>query len=127
MKQVLLGVLVAAGLLLVAAPVVHAEDVFDAACQGGATSSQVCQNGQNAQENPFLGPNGLITRVTQLVVFVIGIAAVVVIIISGLRYITSAGDSAGVNNAKNGILYACVGLVVAVMGQVVVTFVLSKL
>lgn len=127
MKHLLLSVLVCIGLVLAAAPVAHAEDVFDAACQGGATSSQVCQTGQNAKDNPLLGPNGLITRVTQLVVYVIGIAAVIVIIISGLRYITSAGDSAGVNNAKNGILYACVGLVVAVMGQVIITFVLSKL
>lgn len=52
--------------------------------------------------------------------------AVIMIIIGGFRYITSAGDSTGVNGAKNTIIYALVGLVIAVLAQVLVRFVLFK-
>lgn len=129
MKRLIISLaVIAAGVLFLSiAPLAHAEDVFEGACQGAAASSAVCQSGQGAQENPLVGPNGLITRVTQIVVLIVGVAAVITIIISGLRYVTSAGDSAGVNNAKNGILYAVVGLVVAVIGQVIITLVLQKL
>ena len=57
---------------------------------------------------------------------VVGIAAVVMIIIGGLRYVTSNGDSGQVGNAKNTILYAVVGLVVVALAQVIVRFVVAK-
>lgn len=127
-KLILLAIALFSGVLLFSAPLAYAEDVFNPACQGAAASSPVCQSGQNAgTDNPLVGPSGIITRVTQIVVLIVGIAAVIVIIISGLRYITSAGDAAGVNSAKNGILYAVVGLVIALAGQAIITFVLAKI
>jgi hypothetical protein len=48
------------------------------------------------------------------------------IIIGGLKYITSGGDSSNVTGAKNTILYAVVGLVVVAMAQFIVRFVLTK-
>lgn len=57
---------------------------------------------------------------------VVGIAAVIMIIIGGFKYITSAGDSARVNSAKDTILYAIIGLVVVAMSQMIVQFVLRN-
>ena len=57
---------------------------------------------------------------------VVGIIAVVMIIIGGVRYITSNGDSGNVNNAKNTILYAIIGLVVVALAQIIVRFVLAR-
>ena len=54
------------------------------------------------------------------------IAAIIMIMISGLRYITSGGDSAGVQGAKNTILYAIVGLVIVVIAQAIVQFTLNR-
>jgi Type IV secretion system pilin len=54
------------------------------------------------------------------------VAAVIAIIISGLRYVTSAGDSNSINGAKNTILYAVIGLVIVAMAQIIVKFVLGK-
>lgn len=125
MKKLILIFVAVLGLTLLPAAV-QAQG-FDQACQGAAASSPVCQEAQSTNSNPLVGPNGIITRVTQLVVIVVGIAAVIMIIISGLRYITSAGDPAGVNGAKNGIIYAVVGLVVAVVGQIIVSLVLAQL
>jgi hypothetical protein len=48
------------------------------------------------------------------------------IIVGGLKYILSAGDSGNVTSAKNTIVYAIVGLVIVALAQFVVRFVLTK-
>jgi len=57
---------------------------------------------------------------------IIGIIAVVMVMVGGLKYITSQGDAAATATAKNTILYAAVGLVVVALAQVIVRFVLSR-
>jgi hypothetical protein len=83
--------------------------------------------GQTAQSNSLYGPNGIITKVVKILTQVIGFAAVVVIIVGGFKYVTSSGDPNNVTSAKNTILYAVIGLVVAVLGRSIVVFVLNKL
>lgn len=68
----------------------------------------------------------VINNVINLLLFIIGVIAVIMIIVGGIRYTTSAGDQAQVTGAKNTILYAIVGLVVAVMSYALVNFVLTK-
>ena len=58
--------------------------------------------------------------------WVTGVIAIIMIIIGGLKYITSGGDSAGVNSAKNTLLYAVIGLVIVAMAQILVRFVVKK-
>ena len=53
----------------------------------------------------------------------IGIISVVMIIIGGIRYATSGGNAEKVKSAKNTILYAVVGLAVALLALAIVTFV----
>ena len=69
---------------------------------------------------------GLITLVINIFSIVVGIAAVIMIIIGGLKYITSSGDSNNITGAKNTILYAIIGLVVVALAQIIVQFVLSR-
>jgi len=57
---------------------------------------------------------------------VVGIIAVVMIIVGGIQYITSGGDSGNVTKAKNTILYAVIGLVVVALAQIIVKFVLNR-
>lgn len=57
---------------------------------------------------------------------VVGIIAVVMIIVGGIKYITSGGDSGNVTSAKNTILYAIIGLVVVALAQIIVRFVLAR-
>lgn len=59
--------------------------------------------------------------------FLIGAVAVVMIIFGGFKYVTSSGESSAVSSAKNTILYAVVGLVVAVLAYAIVNFVLGSL
>ena len=116
-----------------AAPIANAQNADDPlseACQqtpgatSGVSGSSVCDAGD---ENPLVGPDGVITRATSLVSMLVGVAAVFMIMIGGYKYITSAGDSGSVTSAKNTILYAVVGLMIALIAQSLVIFVLNKL
>jgi hypothetical protein len=74
--------------------------------------------------------NAKITDILKTVInifsLVVGAAAVIMIIIGGLRYITSGGESSNVSTAKNTIIYAIVGLVIVALAQFIVHFVLGK-
>ena len=72
----------------------------------------------------------LATRVSDIIkviLYIVGILAVVMIIIGGIQYTTSAGDQNAVTKAKNTILYGIVGLVIAVLAYAIVSFVVTKL
>lgn len=99
------------------------EDSADVACRGTQLNEDTAP-----ADCPDTGGriNGLVRTAINIFSVVIGFIAVVMIIISGLRYITSAGDSNAVNGAKNTLLYAVVGLVIVALAQVIVRFVLSK-
>jgi hypothetical protein len=68
----------------------------------------------------------ILKAVTNILLFVIGAVSVIIIIIGGLRYVTSAGDQNQVTGAKNTIMYAVVGLVVAATAYAIVNFVVTK-
>jgi hypothetical protein len=66
-----------------------------------------------------------LTTITNVLLFIIGAVAVVVIIIGGLRYVTSAGDAGQTKGAKDTILYAVVGLIIAIIAYAIVRFVIN--
>jgi hypothetical protein len=63
----------------------------------------------------------------QLVFGVIGVATVIYIIISALRYQASLGDPQATAKLRNAIIYAAIGLVIAVSAELLVTFTLGRL
>jgi len=95
-----------------------------------AVSAVTIMDGVNAAQgagvpDSLFGDTGIITTITNVLLFVAGGLAVIMIIIGGLRYVTSAGNASSVTAAKNTILYAIVGLVVAFLAYAAVNFVLS--
>lgn len=64
--------------------------------------------------------------VVNIMLFIIGAIAVIVIIIGGILYVVSTGDPAKTKRAKDTILYAVVGLVVAILAYAIVNFVVSS-
>ncbi len=106
--------------------VAHADDIQSGLCAGvnlSVSDSATCNANDQAAESKV---NGLIKLVINIFSLVVGVVSVIMIIIGGLKYITSSGDSNNVTNAKNTILYAVVGLVVVALAQFIVKFVLSK-
>lgn len=69
---------------------------------------------------------GLITKIINIFSVIVGVIAVIMIIVGGLKYITSGGDSGNVSSAKNTIIYALVGLVIVALAQFIVRFVLTN-
>ena len=69
----------------------------------------------------------LVKNIIDVLLFIAGAVAVIMIIVGGLRYITSNGDQAHVKAAKDTIMYAVVGLVVAILAYAIVQFVVSHL
>lgn len=70
--------------------------------------------------------SALIKRIINIFSIIVGVIAVIMIVIGGLKYITSGGESSNVSSAKNTIIYAIVGLVVVALAQFIVRFVLSS-
>jgi len=71
--------------------------------------------------------NTAIGAVINILSFLVGTVAVIMIIYGGFRYISSGGDSGKITSAKNTIIYAIIGLVVTAFAQVIVRFVLQKI
>jgi hypothetical protein len=69
----------------------------------------------------------LMGNVVNLLLILIGIISVIMIIIGGIRYTTSAGDAGQTKSARDTVIYAVAGLVVAIMAFAIVNFVLSRL
>ncbi len=75
----------------------------------------------------LIGPEGVFTKLTNIALGIIGALSVIMLIWGGLRYILSGGDSKKVTDAKNTILYAIIGLIIAVLAYAIVNFVLNTL
>ncbi len=90
-----------------------------------ACSGAVGNAGCAAPSGADLGTG--LKSVANILIFVVGAVSVLMIIIGGLRYVLSGGDSAGVKSAKDTILYAIIGLVVALVAYGIVNFVLRSL
>jgi FtsH-binding integral membrane protein len=61
-----------------------------------------------------------------LVLNIIGAMALLIIVVSGFRYILSAGDPQKTSRARNGVIYALVGLAIAIVANAIVTLVINK-
>lgn len=130
MKRKLQTLLVALALLVPSAGVLAtapaaAVDVFPV-CQNGAQNTDVCKSvsGQDPKKNPVIGA---IKVAITIVAIIIGVLSVIVIIIAGFNMITSTGDPQKVAGARSAIIYALVGIGVAVFAETIVAFVLNKL
>ena len=118
-----------AGLSLIVVPMLagsyaSAATSQESVCEGIglASTSSGCTEDPNS---PTV--NSTIKTVVTLLSFVVGILSVIMIMVGGLKYITSGGDSAKVTSAKSTILYAVIGIVITVLAQVIVRFTLNKI
>jgi hypothetical protein len=104
-----------------------AHAAFDKGLGDGAQSAQgKDQQGDAASLFGDGGQGGIFRTITNVMLFIIGAVSVIMLIIGGLRYVVSGGDSTAVQNAKNTILYAIVGIIVAILAFAVVNFVIGS-
>ena len=99
-----------------------------AACDtaGGLSSAAECAKSEDQPADLF-ADGGVFQDITDVLLFIIGAVSVVMLIIGGIRYTISQGDSSAVTSAKNTILYAVIGLVVAILAYAVIHYVIGAL
>ncbi len=85
-----------------------------------------CAKG-NDQPDELFSETGLFKKVTDILLFITGAIAVIMLIIGGIRYVVSGGDQNAVTSAKNTILYAIVGIVVVFLAYAAVNFVATQI
>jgi Type IV secretion system pilin len=110
--------------LMTATPA-YAYDFFGSACNGDTGNTATCKD--NTGSNPLVGDNGLILKIANIIAFIAGAAAVIIILISALRFITAGGDANKAAEARSTLLGAVIGIAVIVLAKVLIDFVLSKL
>ena len=117
----------AAGIMTVAAagilsPVsVQAAGVFQ-----GCTSNPDAAVCQASSTDTSQQAQSMVGTVINIILFIVGIIAVIMIIIGGIRYVLSNGDASGIQSAKNTILYAVIGLVIAMLAFAIVNFLVAQ-
>lgn len=76
---------------------------------------------------PSKSGTDIVNGVLNVTFFILGAVAVIMIIISGYHYLTSAGDPGKAKKAMSTLLYSVIGLVVAISAYVIVSFVIGKI
>ena len=101
--------------------VVAASSLKNEACTGlkQVDSSQGCGKGSKSFYK-------VIKVVVNLLSYIIGVIAVVMIMVAGVKYMTSGGDSNSVASAKTTLIYALIGIAVVALAQFLVQFVLTQ-
>lgn len=126
LKMMIAGFLTVPLLAVGATALVPAGDAYAQAdlSQGVSGGLAAADTGSSANTK---GINGIVTTIINVLLYIIGLISVIMIIIGGIRYATSNGDANSVTAAKNTILYAIVGLVVAIFAWAIVNFVVEQI
>ena len=110
-----------AGAVVVNSGLASAVDPKAQVCKGsgGTWTGRACNypTGINNDLGSF------IADIVNVLLFIVGAVAVIMLIVGGLRYVLSGGDSSQTKAAKDTILYAIIGIVVATAAYAIVNFV----
>lgn len=121
LQAILIVPLLALGVSAVAPMVAPEAHAAEYTIQGGADAAK----GDNTPENLFSGDNAIFKTIVNIMLFIIGAISVIMLIIGGIRYVVSGGDQNAVSGAKNTILYAIIGIIVALLAYAIVNFVVG--
>jgi hypothetical protein len=123
-------------LLSFAAPApTQAFDIFNGVnCNSGqnsesaACSSKVKKDPNTGEPiNPLTGQDGLLLNITNIVAYIAGAAAIILIVVSGIRFMTAGGDSAKVTAARQTLTGALIGIAVIVLARTLIIYVVKTL
>lgn len=135
MKSLLIKISLALTLLM---PITLFSQPALASCDKPATTQEAIQcgacgaNGQtscdlNTQKQKAASDlETTIKNVVSILSLMVGVLSIIMVIVGGFRYVTSGGKQENVSAAKNTVLYAAIGLVVAALAQILVHFVLRS-
>lgn len=94
----------------------------DNPAQAGAETAKA-----NGMPSELVGVDGVFNNLTNTVLYAVGIISVIMLIYGGLRYVLSGGDASKVTAAKNTIIYAIIGLIIAILAYAIINFVIGAI
>ncbi len=120
MKRRILAALAVLTFTFAAAPVARAVDynIRPDICNGINPDTKDCSDNNKVP--------GILKATVNVLSLVIGALSTLMIVVAGFRYLVSSGEQAAVKSAKDTILYAVIGLVIALMAQALLRFVFTK-
>ena len=101
--------------------------VKDICSQPGVTQEIKDANGCGGNSGATTDLTTVIVNIINGVVGILSLVAVIFIVVGGVNYMTSAGDSGKVQKAKNTILYALIGLIICALAFAIVNFVIVNI
>ena len=92
-------------------------------CGGGNTTAIYCRNKDEAQNKV----NSTVAGIVNLLLMALGIISIIMIVVGGILFALANGDSSRVAKARNTVIYAVVGLVVALFAGALVNFIFNRI
>ena len=124
MKKILL----AFGLVFAfATPIIMTSNVLDNQAHAEGAADLIQKGADSTGQKDSRSAGDLAKDFVNIMLFAVGILAVIMLIWGGIRYVLSGGDSGAVSSAKKTILYAVVGLIVAILAYAIVNFVITTI
>ena len=124
MKKILL----AFGLIFAfATPIVVTSNILDNQAHAEGAADLIQKGADSTGQKDSRSAGDLAKDFVNIMLFAVGILAVIMLIWGGIRYVLSGGDSGAVSSAKKTILSAVVGLIVAILAYAIVNFVITTI
>ena len=111
-------------------------DIFSSTCKNQdpanptEVNATVCVTRTVSQTNDcndIFGKCGIIAKLVTALSIIIGIASVVMVIVGGFKFVASAGDPQQAASARRIVLFASIGVVIAITAQGIILFVVNRL
>lgn len=128
-KSLIISLSLLSALLMPMAVSAASSDILDDVCRkkpDAAACEDRVGDSKKVDQNPIYGPNGIITKIVDVLTILVGITAVIAIITAGIKFITSGSNPQEVTKSRELIIYAIVGLILAAFAQIIVRYVLAN-
>lgn len=126
-KLILIVALVTLTTVAMPASTSYAYDLFsgvDCALGDPDKESAVCNR---SSEDPVTGVDGAIIRIANIIAYATGAAAIILILIAAIRFMSSGGDPAKVKRARDTVVYSLVGVVIVLFARTIIVYVINRL
>ena len=126
-QKISLGAFYGTSLFMANASSVFASTKCDPASGSVASGVDCAADGSNLADTTLFGDGGIVPLMINTLLTLVGVISVIMLIIGGIRYIISSGDQNAVTTAKNTILYAIIGLIIALLSYAAISFITGNL
>jgi len=124
-KRLLFSFILLTAIVLAPASSALAFKPVTTACQAGGANSAICKDQHNTET--ISGTTSVLARATNLISILAGAIAVIVIVVSGIFFVTADGDASKAASARNALIGAVVGLAIVVLARAIINFVISRI